>query len=265
MQRSLKLASLFACSLAAVAFAQDEPRREPPRPESNAAPVVQDGAQDNQEGRQGRRGGRMVAQVQDRDFVALLQICNRGEVEMATFVQEKLQHEKAKEFAAMMIKDHQACLEKLTTFGGPKPGEGAVGNAKTNDPPNTTAPTPAVAVRGDGIRVNAPGVDVQLGGNRSFYAPGVNPLIQVKEEIAQECMNGAKKELEAKQGAEVDKCYIGMQIVKHAEMVATLTVFHKRAQDSQFKEMLSESLTKTQQHLETAKTIMKALDAKAAN
>jgi predicted outer membrane protein len=265
MQRSMKLASLFACSLAAVAIAQDEPRREPPRPEGTSQPVVQDAAQDNQEGRQGRRGGRMVGQVQDRDFVALLQIGNRGEVEMATFVKDKLQHEKAKEFAAMMIKDHQAVLDKLNNFSGPKPGEGAVGNAKTNDPPNTTAPTPGIAVRNDGVRVNAPGVDVQLGGNRSFYAPGVNPLIQVKEEIAQECMTGAKKELEAKQGSEIDKCYIGMQIVKHADMVATLTVFHKRAQDSQFKEMLSESLAKTQQHLEMAKTIMKELEGKATD
>ena len=256
MKRSMKCASIFACALAATAFAQDENRR--PRLESNAQPVVE-GQEGNQEGREGRRGARMLNQVQDRDFAAILQICNRGEVEMSTFVKDKLQNEKAKEFAAMMIKDHSATLEKLTNFANARPGAGAVGNTQTDQP------RPGIAVRpGEGVRVNAPGVDVQLGGNRSFYAPGVNPLIQVKEEIAQECMANAKKELEGKTGPEVDKCFIGSAIVKHAEMVSTLTVFQKRAQDSQFKEMLGESLSKAQHHLEMAKNIMKTLEGKGA-
>src|SRR5262245_5923170 len=101
MQRTMKFASITACAFAAAAFAQDENRR--PRLESNTQPAAQEGAQEGREGREGRRG-RGLAQVQDRDFVAILQICNRGEVEMSTFVKDKLQNEKAKEFAEMMIK-----------------------------------------------------------------------------------------------------------------------------------------------------------------
>jgi hypothetical protein len=92
----------------------------------------------------------------------------------------------------------------------------------------------------------------------------MNPMLSLKEEIAQECLASGKKELETKQGVEADKCFIGMQAGKHFEMISVLTVLQRRAQDSQFKELLTGALQKTQQHLEMAKTIMKELDQQKA-
>ena len=268
--RTLKMASLLACCAFAVNLsAQDEGRRRLPTGTPPGADQTTNEV-NPQQGQPGRRGnfqrGAMM-QVHDRDLAAMLAIGNRGEVEMANFFKPKTQNEKVREFADMMIKDHSAFLEKLNGIGAgahPPAGEGAAGNAANVPTPQSN--NPAVATRippeGDraGVQVQAGGVGVQVGGNRSFYAPGMNPIISLKEEIAQECMANGKKELESKQGVEADKCYIGMQLAKHAEMVSVLTVFQRRAQDSQFKEMLGQGLEKTQQHLEMAKGIMKQLE-----
>jgi len=211
-----------------------------------------------------------MMQIQDRDMAAMLAIGNRGEVEMANFFKGRTQNEKVREFTDMLIKDHSAFLEKLNTVAGQRPiaGERAAGNVGIDAPAPQTQPPASVAVRtppAGGVEVQAGGLGVQVGGQgRSFYAPGMNPMLSLKEEIAQECLANGKKELEQKQGADADKCFVGTQIVKHGEMVSVLTVLQRRAQDSQFKEMLGAALQKTQQHLEMGKTIMKELDQQKA-
>lgn len=270
--RTLKVASLLACCAFAVSLtAQDEGRRRPVNEQPPGATGQFPTERTTQEGQQpGRRGfgrGGMM-QIQDRDLAAMLAIGNRGEVEIANFYKGKTQNEKVREFADMLIKDHSAFLEKLNAVAGQRPaaGEAAAGNVAAPTP--QTQPPAGVAVRtppGGGVDVQAPGVGIQVGGQgRSFYAPGMNPMLSLKEEIAQECLANGKKELESKQGADADKCFIGAQVVKHGDMVSTLTVMQRRAQDSQFKEMLGSALQKTQQHLEMGKTIMKELDQQKA-
>jgi len=263
--RTLKVASLLACCAFAVSLdAQVEGRKRRvinEQPPGASGQVPTETTQEVQPGRRAFPRGEMM-QIQDRDLAAMLIISNRGEVEIANFFKGRTQNEKVREFAEMLIKDHSAALEKLNAVSGQRPGvgEGAVGNAGT--PPQTQNP-PGVAIRTPqgGVEVQAPGVGVQVGRQgRSFYAPGMNPMLSLKEEIAQECLASCKKELESKQGPDADKCFIGAQLVKHGDMVATLTVIQRRAQDSQFKEMLGGALQKTQHHLEMAKNIMKELD-----
>jgi len=291
----LKLASLLACcALVVNVYAQDEGRRgrQGNDQQSGTTGSGQVGGATGQtttetttqENRGGRRGGGFgrggmaggMTQVQDRDFAAMLSIGNHGEVEMANFVKDKLQNDQAKQFANHMIQDHTQFLQQLQQVGhtGNQPGQvpGAAGNASTTGgdagtsggiTPRTNAPQGAAG--GAGVDVAAGGVHVGVGGGqgaagRSFYAPGMNPMLSVKQEIAQECLNLERKDLEQKQGIEVDKCYIASQIVKHTDMLAQLTVMQRHAQDSQFKEMLGQGLQKTQQHLEMAKGIMKQLE-----
>jgi predicted outer membrane protein len=190
---------------------------------------------------------------------------------MATFFKGRTQNEKVREFSEMLIKDHTAFLEKLNSFSGAGraiPGEapgGNAGNIPTPQPANPAVATRTVPGERGGVEVQAGGVGVQVGANRSFYAPGMNPMLSLKEEIAQECMANAKKELEQKQGVEADKCFVGMQLGKHAEMVSVLTVLQRRAQDSQFKESLGEALQRTQHDLQTGKEIMKQLEQQRAS
>jgi hypothetical protein len=184
-----------------------------------------------------------------------------------------------------MIQDHTQFLQQLQQAGRMgNQGQGASGNTTGHEttttggvasqtPGGTSGTTGSGATgtggRTGGVDVAAGGVHVGIGGGaqgagRSFYAPGMNPLLSVKQEIAQECLNLEKKDLQEKQGVEVDKCYIGSQIVKHTDMLAQLTVAQRHAQDSQFKEMLGQGIQKTQQHLEMAKGIMKQLEQKSS-
>jgi len=287
--RTLKLASLLACcAVVANVYAQDEGRRgrrnndQPPGASGQTTTETT-----TQEGRGGRRGfarGGMAGgamAVTDRDLATMLTFGNQGEVEMATFVKDKSQNDQVKQFAEHMISDHSAFLQQLNQIAGrgAQPGAAPVGNAANANPPAGEAPgglTPrannapvgvGTPPAGGGVDVAAGGVHVGVGGGpggRSFYAPGMNPLLSIKQEICQECLANEKKELEQKQGVELDKCYIGSQIAKHQEMASALTVLQRHAQDSQFKEMLTQGLQKTQQHLEMAKDIMKKLEQQKA-
>jgi len=273
--RTLKLASLLACCAVAANLYAQEGRRG--RRGNTLPPAGQQIITTESTTEQGRRGP-MVTAVIDRDLVFMLTIGNKAEVEMATFVKDKLQNEQARQFANQMIQEHSQFLQQLAQFTGRgAPGAGAAvgGNAPVGgvagSPPPVDNPPPGIAPQpnqpvGRGVDVavgGGQGVNVGVGGaqpGRSFYAPGLHPILSIKQEIAQECMANAKKELESKQGVDFDKCYIGMMLGKHAEMVSVLTVLQRHAQDSQFKELLGAGLQKTQQHLEHAKGIMKQLE-----
>jgi predicted outer membrane protein len=276
--RTLKLASLLACcAFVANVVAQEEGRRVPPADQTGSGQVGATGqttTETTTQDRTGRRAGMARGMVGDRDFAMMLSIGNQGEVEMANFVKDKLQNDQAKQFADQMIKDHTQFLQQLGQVSGRgnQPGQTPVGNVATEpgaNPAGGIAPTPRTATPEGAAGQQPGGVSVAggaaVGGQgRSFYAPGMNPMLSIKQEIAQECLNMAKKELGEKQGAEVDKCYIGTQIVKHADMLACLTVAQRHAQDSQFKELLGTGIQKTQQHLEMAKGIMKQLEQQKA-
>jgi predicted outer membrane protein len=274
IMRSWKVASLLACCAVAMNLsAQDEGRRAT---QGNTPQQPGVGAQaDQQEGRGIRRGGGMMRggmMLHDRDMAMLLMIGNKGEIEMANHVQAKLTNDQSKQFAQQMIKDHTEFLQKLQAVGG-RQGEGPAGNtARAQEQPAPTTIQGQAGQRQGGVQIAAGGVDVQVGGGqgvqvgapgaqgRSFYAPGMNPFISIKQEIAQECLAMAKKDLDQKQGVEVDKCYIGTQIVKHQDMIAQLTVCQRHSQDSQFKELCATGLQTAQHHLEMAKGIMKQLE-----
>lgn len=94
-------------------------------------------------------------------------------------------------------------------------------------------------------------------------ADGGNELMQIKQEIADRCLASAQRELNAKQGKEFDKCFIGMQIGAHMHMVDTLSVFNNHA-SAELQQVIEEGLKTSQQHLEHAKMLAKKLDDSSA-
>ncbi|HEX3871253.1 MAG TPA: DUF4142 domain-containing protein [Pirellulales bacterium] len=83
---------------------------------------------------------------------------------------------------------------------------------------------------------------------------GQHGLLGLHEEIGQQCLADARKELESKQGAEFDKCYMGSQVGAHMKMKATLEVVQKHA-SPQFQPIVAQALATTKQHLEHAMKI----------
>ncbi len=92
----------------------------------------------------------------------------------------------------------------------------------------------------------------QMGGG------GIN-LLQLHNQIGQQCLASAKREFGAKDGDHFDKAYVGSQIDAHMHMLATLQVARGHA-SQQFQQTLDQAAQTTQQHLDHAKSLMKTLE-----
>jgi hypothetical protein len=123
--------------------------------------------------------------------------------------------------------------------GQAQPGTGAVAG---NDRRNSVNPGAAELQPGRG----------QMGGATDF--------VSLKHELGQQCLQSGQRELGSKQGAEFDKCYIGMQIAKHQEAADVMTVFRRHA-SGQLGQTIDEGLPVVQSHLEHAKQLIKQLES----
>jgi predicted outer membrane protein len=93
---------------------------------------------------------------------------------------------------------------------------------------------------------------------------GDSSFVALKRELGQECLQSAQRELGEKQGAEFDKCYIGMQLAAHKHMLDTLKVFKRHASPDLGK-ILDDGIATTEDHLMHAKDLMRSLDEKASS
>jgi putative membrane protein len=171
-------------------------------------------------------------QIGDREMAEALLIDNQGEVAMAQFALQKTQNEEVKQFAQKLIDDHQKMIDSLRQAGA----EGGAADRRNSVNP------------GAAELQSTPG------------AMGGADFVSLKRELGQQCLQSGQRELGSKQGAEFDKCYIGMQIAAHQHAVDTLTVFRRHSGD-QLGKTIDEGLPVVQAHLDHAKHLMKQLDS----
>lgn len=177
---------------------------------------------------------RQPSQV-DRELASWLTVDNRGEIALAELAREQASNSDVREFAETMIDEHSKMVEQLQPFAGVSRG-GARGR-----------------------RGSPQGEFSQAEGNVRGRGQGQLNLIRLKQQLGQQCLSSAKEELSQKDGDEFDKCYIGMQIAKHMEMLDTLKVFsHYASQD--LDQLIEEAEGTTEEHLEHAKQLIKQLE-----
>jgi predicted outer membrane protein len=232
----------------------------------------------------------------DHHFVSCLRSENKAEVTIATLGSQRATNPDVKAFAQELVKDHTDFLAKLDRFSqsaGGSRDSGAttrtetrtestnrqVSNTKdatsTKDTPPRDAPRDNARPR-EGAREGADNAatparaDVQVNVNRTeaTRVDGGNDisgqLLQIKQEISEKCVASAQRELSSKEGAEFDKCFIGMQIGAHMHMVDSLSVLTNHA-SPELKQILDEGLQTSQRHLEHAKQIAKKLEGSSGN
>src|SRR5258708_23841858 len=56
-----------------------------------------------------------------------------------------------------------------------------------------------------------------------------NVFVQIKDELAKECLISTQRELLEKKGEKFDACYVGMQLAEHIRMIDALKVFEPHA------------------------------------
>lgn len=246
---------LGASVSAGAAFAQQAVQpAQPVQPGQPARPGVQ--VQVNPNSQTAGANGAMRPMADQHTLAACLAIANQEEVSIAEFASEKSKNKDVKEFAKMIIDDHQAFLKKLQQFA-PEARETSLNHQASTgqsrvQPAGGTAQTqasqqPAQTQQGQRIQ--------QVAAQGDQRASGPVDVIQLHREIAQQCLADAKKKMSDESSDKFDACFIGHQIAKHEAMKTTLTVFQRHS-SGEFAQLLSDGIKTTDKHLKDAEKIM---------
>ena len=281
------LAALICMSGVASAQVRPEPQPGKVRPGAAAAPAAAPAAAAQQG-------------TPDQQIAACLWAANRNEVEIAKLAEQKAKSDSVKEFAAQMIKDHSQNADKLARVAGNlvnagtargatgttrevrKPAiddtreekktddkeerkEGARGKARDDAAPAAERREAREEAREDrregreeareDRRVERTTAAAAPGGRQAFN------WVTIHREVADQCLQTAKKELGKKEGNEFDKCYMGMQVAAHMHMLDQLKVLKNHA-SSQFQQDLEHSIETAEHHLSEAQKIMEEVKDK---
>ena len=248
-----------------------------------------------QAGRQGQGQG----QLGDAGLVRWLSANNESEIRISEVAQQKAQNEQVKQFAQMLVDEHTKLGEKLQQAAG-QGGQGGQGlrrgqgrtieessgieertpnrrNARETDAnenrPNTDNANDDNNVSflqeddqdnrrlQDRLRnADQQNDAAQRGAAAGGMRGGANAGVALHEQIKQACTQAFIQELQSKNGAEFDKCYMGQQILAHQDTLATLKVISQQASSPELKQTLQGAQQSTQQHLQKAKDVMKQLE-----
>jgi len=172
----------------------------------------------------------------DDHIAACLTLANQNEIAIAKIAEEKSSNQEVKSFAQQMEQDHTKFMSQLTKFGG---------NEFRNRDTSARAETSATPRNTDATKNES-----QDQGH-----------MQIKRELADECLTSVRRELGQKSGQEFDDCYVGMQIAAHMGMVNELKVLERHA-SPELAAVLKEGQATAQKHLDHAKQLMKNLAKK---
>jgi putative membrane protein len=176
-------------------------------------------------------------------------IGSNNEIALAELAVQRASNPEVKQFAQKMIDDHRQMVQKLQAFASPM--DIAMGErhpAPASDRPATTPPretTPSAETP----RAH----EASASHGMAFHHTG---LIR---ELGEQCLQSSRKELEQKQGADFDRCFMGMAVGAHMKANDELTVFQRHASTT-LKPVLSESQRVVASHLEDAKSLAKKLE-----
>lgn len=189
----------------------------------------------------------------DWQIVEWLDVDNQNEIALAEIAEQKASSDEVKKFARQMAEEHADFLQKLDrTIGSARNGrqQRQNGQSSTGRPQQQGGPAQGRPRQQDQFAPN--GTQQQ----------GLD-LVALKHELGEQCRQSASRELQQKSGSEFDKCYIGMQIAAHMQMLDTLKVMSRYA-SPQLDEVIEKGEETTQQHLDHAKKLIASLEGRSS-
>jgi predicted outer membrane protein len=166
----------------------------------------------------------------DREIAEWLSLGADEEVQLAKLAESHAKNSKVIDFAKEMQQAHSKQWQELERF--------APRDARAfSQQPNAT-------------QTGRPALESARG--------GLN-YMEVQKQIAAECLASHTRELNAKQGTEFDRAYIGSQIGAHMHMIDTCKVLRNYA-SPELQKVVDNSLQTAERHVDEAKTLMRSLD-----
>jgi len=192
-----------------------------------------------------------MASMTDRQIVEWLEVDNQNEIALAEIAEERASDSDVKKFARQMVDEHTDFLQKLnrtignTRVGQPQQqiGQQQFGQQQFGQQRRQTAQQPQQTSQFAQGRSQQQGLD----------------LVALKHQLGEQCRQSASRELQQKSGAEFDKCYIGMQLGMHMQMLDTLKVFSRYA-SPELDQLIEKGEETTRSHLDHAKKIIASLE-----
>ncbi|MDB5342679.1 MAG: hypothetical protein JWP89_1056 [Schlesneria sp.] len=243
---------LSASLMATPVFAQ---QAQPVQPGQPARPGVQVQVNPNATGARAVPGQVASAPINEHTLAACVAIANQEEVAIAKMAADKAKDKDVKEYAKMLVDDHQGFLKKLQRFA---PEAQETLQAASSQSNQSRVQLAGGAAQPQAQATAQPGQAIQQVGAQAAGSSQID-VIQLHREVAQQCLADAKKKMGEMDGDKFDICFIGHQIAKHEEMKTKLTVFQRHA-SGEFAQLLAAGLETTETHLKKAEEIMKDLD-----
>jgi len=196
---------------------------------------------------------------------------NETEIALAQLAQQRAQDPEVKQFAQKMIDDHRQMMQKLQPFA--PPSYASVVNPGSDPFSTTTRPgeiepvrKPTDVAERPAVTPEKPAAAGQDRGNPASASTARTPTQQLGyvallQDLGKECYSTARQELERKQGAEFDRCFMGMAIGGHMQANAQMTVFQRYA-EGELKNVIGEGQRTVSMHLQAAKDLAKRLEGK---
>ena len=169
-------------------------------------------------------------------LAAKLLIVGRTQIGKCQLAMKRLQSEEARNFAQAEIEEHQTIQARLKELGFTYP---SAGGAQT-----TAARTQPLAA------------DLTVG--TTPLPQGAAPMILVEHEVADQCLATFKAVSDRREGAELDRAFIGDQLYSHYGLFDQATVFRKHASE-QMQPVLEEGLPIIQRHIAALEKLMAGL------
>jgi predicted outer membrane protein len=224
------------------------------------------GEEKEQEGRQGlqRPDASEASQALDTHLVLWLSTDNQAQITLSQLAAEKAKNEKVKQFAQKMVTEHEQCHQKLHEIvqaerqGQDRVREGRLGEGRRRQGLSGQAQN----ARPDRLRQQRSGQDrtERREVRQTGSAAVANQLTTIRNEVCERNLQAALDELQNKEGADFDKCYMYLQTAAHLSMVNSINVFQQHT-SGELQSALQEAGSKMEKHLKESKELAEMIDS----
>ncbi len=181
---------------------------------------------------------------EDPLLAACLLLVGRRQIEVCRFDLDRLQNADVKAFAKAEIDEHEGLKAKLKSMGYEYP----------------TAPQlPQGAPRPAGQQSGNAGMPPVLAVGRIIFPPGLSGNLKLEDEVVTQCVASYKTNMGKKEGAKLDKAFVGDQLHEHYGLKDKATVFTRHA-TQQMQTALKEAMTVIDRHIATLEDLMVKVD-----
>jgi len=225
----------FACCVNTTSVtAQDEPVR---------SPTFQP-----KDGDKNSAVGIISPQQNDSRIARWLIIDQQAIVDCSKMAQERSTNDNVKQFAQMMVTEHNTCVDKLEAIR--KATDTATGSETRNNPVIGRTDNAVVDPKRAGVLVKDPEGKQRDG--KLMYHP--TDFVQVKEEVCKHMKATMAKEMKAITGSDFDRAYMMHIVAGHEAMLATCKAVRPTA-SKEFQAMLDQNIDKLTTHTKLARQL----------